>query len=91
MSRNINLTDKRIKGKHLALMKVMLEGVSNVMKALNIECESFTPIPALSVMAKFNADQRLQAVAQIPSKYFKPDGTIDKRRQRLDIIIKGNN
>ena len=83
MTANKNLTDERIKAKAFALMKVVTEGCIEILEARNKEFESHM-IPVLSIMAKIQADQRLQAVSQIPSKYFKPDGTIDKRRQRLD-------
>ena len=77
MTANKNLTDERIKAKAFALMKVVTEGCIEILEARNKEFESHM-IPVLSIMAK------IQAVSQIPSKYFKPDGTIDKRRQRLD-------
>ena len=74
--------EQRKKGKQLALLKITIQGAIDIVKTRNIEIESHMMFPAYSIMAKFQTEQRLQAVIQTPAKYFKPNGKIDKRRQK---------
>ena len=82
MTSNKNLSKQRQAGKIIALVKIAFEGDASIVKARTLEIESHTMIPVLSTLAKVQADQRLQSLSQIPSICFKPNGTIDKRRQK---------
>ncbi len=94
MTANKNLTEQRKLGK----MKASMELVARHLAAYTIALkkEQHLPIPVFSAHIRIQSDMEVRALAAIPSKYFKPDGTIDKRRQRLDTpygksyIIKGN-
>jgi len=81
MTANKNLAAMRKVGKMKASMKLVRKYADAYVEAL--KQEQCSPIPVLSTIVKVQSEMAIRAFVAIPTKYFRPDGTIDKRRQRL--------
>ncbi len=95
MTANKNLMGLRKLGKLKLVMEMVTKNAIAYAKAL--VSDQYLPFPVHTMQVKLASEMQINMLAAIPAKYFRPDGSIDKRRQRLGefrhgktFIIKGN-
>lgn len=95
MTANKNMLNSRKLAKARLIAITLAEGASKVTEAMFYERTNFIIIPFKSMAIAALYEEKVKAIIATPAKYFRLDGTVDKRRQRKSTfnksyLVKGN-